>query len=74
MPVAKITGQGLFAIALSVTLLWSCIVGERVLVHHAGAERVRILQEMDRLQRLRRPIPATTPLPTRRRRFVMTDC
>jgi hypothetical protein len=74
MPIAKITGQGLFTIALSVALLWCCLIGERVLVHHAFTERVRVIHEMDRLQRQRRPIPVNTPAPLRQRRFVVTDC
>jgi hypothetical protein len=53
MPIAKITGQGLAAIALSVALLWSCLIGERVLVRRASAERVLVMRDLKRLQRTR---------------------
>ena len=59
MPVAKITGQGLCAIALAVALLWGCLLGERQMVRHAAARRVKILRE---LRQLRQPIPAEAPL------------
>ena len=36
MAIAKITGQGLAAIACSVALLWACFVGERLTVHAPG--------------------------------------
>jgi autotransporter translocation and assembly factor TamB len=72
MPVAKITGQGLNAIAFSVALLWSCLIGERIMVQRAVAERVRVRQEMLQLQRQRGPIPVITPMPARLRRFLVT--
>jgi hypothetical protein len=71
MPVAKITGQGLWAIAFSVVLLWSCLFGERLMLRHADAERVRVMQDIRQLQR-RRAFPVTAPLPTRPRRSLVT--
>lgn len=68
MPIARITGQGLFAIAFSVALLWSCLIGERVLVHRAIAERTQVLRQIQQLQRHRRPIPVLNPAPGSLRR------
>jgi len=63
MPVAKITGQGLFAIACSVALLWGCLIGETVMVRGAATERVRVLREIEQLRRKSRPTPVIGPLP-----------
>ena len=51
MPIAKITGQGLAAIAVSVALLWSCLIGERVMVRRASAERTLVMRDLQRMQR-----------------------
>lgn len=64
MPVAKISGQGLYAIACSVALLWGCLIGERVMLRHAASERVRVLHEIEQLQRRSRPTPTIAPLPS----------
>lgn len=73
MPVAKITGQGLFAIACSVALLWSCLIGERVLQRNAGSERLRALRGIEQLQqRQSRPTPVTVPMPAQTHRFAST--
>ena len=50
MPIAKITGQGLMAIALSVALLWGCLIGERVLTRQAFRERARVMRSLGRLR------------------------
>lgn len=60
MALAKITGQGLAAIAFLVALLWTCILGERLIVRHANAEAVHALQE-NRLMQMRRAQPARLP-------------
>ena len=57
MPVAKITGQGLLAIALSVALLWGCLIGERVLVHRASEQRIQVFHEIEQLRRTLHPSP-----------------
>jgi hypothetical protein len=72
MPVAKITGQGLLAIACSVSLLWGCLIGEHVMLRHAAAERARVLRQMQLLQRQPRPIPAGAPMPAGLPRFLVT--
>ncbi len=65
MPIAKITGQGLAAIALSVALLWTCLLGERMIVHHATARQAQLLRELQQLQRNHRNEPVSVPAPTR---------
>ncbi len=55
MPMVKITGQGLFAIALSVALLWACVIGERLMLRNAATRRVRVLHQIEQLQRKARP-------------------
>ena len=66
MPIVKITGQGLSAIALSVALLWGCWIEERALTRRAGAEQARVLRDLQQLQRTSPPRPASAPLPLRR--------
>ena len=61
MPIAKITGQGLVAIAFSVALLWVCLIAERVMVKRACQERVRLLQDIERLQHRQRTQPVSAP-------------
>jgi hypothetical protein len=73
MPIAKITGQGLLAIACSVALLWGCVIAERVMLRDAGEERVRVLHEMEQLQSKPRPTPAVAPLPAAAHRPVVAE-
>ena len=61
MPVAKITGQGLSAIALSVALLWGCLIGERVASRRAFSERAKVLRDISRMQRRQRTQPVSAP-------------
>lgn len=66
MPIAKITGQGLAGIALCVALLWSCFIGERLLVRQALAQRAQLMRELHQMQRDHRghgaqPVSAPTP-------------
>ena len=68
MPIVKITGQGLSAIALSVALLWGCVMGERVASRRAFSERAKVLREVSRMQRRQRTQPASTPAPFIRHR------
>jgi len=71
MPVAKLTGQGLRAIAFSAALLGICLIGERLMLHRAFAERIRVRHQIEELQR--RPIPVVTPMPARRRLPLVTS-
>ena len=50
MPIAKITGQGLAAIALSVALLWACLISERLMVRRASTERMLVMRDLQRMQ------------------------
>ncbi len=63
MPIAKITGQGLAAIALSVALLWTCLVSERLILNRSYAERAQVMRELRRMQLLHRTVPASAPMP-----------
>ena len=63
MPIARITGQGLAAIALSVAILWGCLIGERVMLNHSYAERAQVMRELRRMQVRQRVQPASTPTP-----------
>lgn len=60
MPIVKITGQGLSAIALSVALLWGCWAQERAVTRRAFAERARVLHDLRQMQRSN---PASAPRP-----------
>jgi hypothetical protein len=64
MPIAKITGQGLTAIALSVAGLWGCLVGERVIVNQANREAYRTMRDMRSMRNRQRPrtIPVSAPV------------
>jgi hypothetical protein len=63
MPIAKITRQGLTAIAVSVAFLWGCLIGERIERHNALSERDRVLREQQMLERRWRPLPVSAPSP-----------
>ncbi len=55
MPMAKITGQGLFAIGCAVALLWSSLAAERVMMRRAYAERAKVMRGRNTRQRRRAP-------------------
>jgi hypothetical protein len=63
MNIAKITRPGLAGMAVSVALLWGCLIGERYVVRLAGMERARALYNMERLRRGRVPQPVSAPGP-----------
>ena len=63
MPVVKITGQGLSAIALSVALLWGFLIAEWRVSQRAYAGRMQALEEMRRMRRPAQPQPVLVPLP-----------
>ena len=63
MPIIKISGQGLSAIALSVGLLWGCLIGERLAARRAFSERAKVLRDISRLRRRERTQPVSEPSP-----------
>jgi hypothetical protein len=71
MPIAKITGQGLAAVAASVALLWTCILADRAAEQMAVNERARVVREVQQMQQRLRPEPASTPSPFSRHRLQM---
>ena len=67
MPIARITGQGLAAIALSVALLWACFIGERLMVRQSLDQRAQLMRELHQMQRDRRAQPVSAPFQRGRR-------
>jgi hypothetical protein len=63
MPAAKITTNGLAAMAFSVALLWGCVVGERVTVRRAQQQCARALHDIRLLKQRNRSLPVHTPAP-----------
>lgn len=61
MNVSRITGHGLTAMALSVALLWSCLVGERLILQHANEQEARALREIQHLRLRFQSRPASSP-------------
>jgi len=62
MEIAKITGPGLAATALSVVTLWACFVGEQLLVRNARVENARVIYQLRLMQRARERQPAALPV------------
>jgi cytochrome b len=69
MPIARITGQGLAAIAFCVCLLWGCVLVDRARHAAAVTERARVVREVREMQRNHRSEPASNPSPFSRRRL-----
>ncbi|HTP35460.1 MAG TPA: hypothetical protein VMJ75_24955 [Candidatus Acidoferrales bacterium] len=63
MPIAKITGQGLATIGLSVALLWGCFLCERLTVRQAAAQQALVMRELREMQRYRKTEPVSVPAP-----------
>ena len=63
MPIARITGQGLAAIALSVALLWACFIGERLMVRQPSPGAPKLMRELHQMQRDHRAEPVSAPVP-----------
>jgi len=61
IPVAKITGQGLTSIAILVALLWTCVIGERVLLARTNAGAAQVGRAMRELRLKNRRAPAVSP-------------
>lgn len=61
MPFARITKQGLAAIAILVAILWGCILAERYLTHTAQLETYRTLRRMRHLKLKQHIEPADQP-------------
>lgn len=62
MPAAKITGQGLTSIALLVALLWTCVIGQRVILGHASADTAQVMRAMHKLRLKNRQVPTAAPV------------
>jgi len=61
--IVKITRTGLAGMAVSVALLWGCLISERYVVERAGLERAQALYQLERLRQGRQPQPVSLPRP-----------
>ena len=69
MPIAKITGPGLGAMACSVALLWGCLIANGVMERRVFEQRAQVLRELQRLRNTRpepAPVPVSVPVPIQR--------
>lgn len=63
LPSANITGQGLASMAILVSLLWSCVIGQRVILRRANACAGEAIRAMHEMQMKNRRVPAAVPAP-----------
>jgi len=61
MPLLKITAHGLWSITALTTVLWGCILVERLTVEHARENGLRALEQIRLLQMKRQAEPAASP-------------
>jgi hypothetical protein len=64
VPIAKITSQGLVAIALLVAALWACILAENSITRSARLDGAGSLQELRRLRGGMHKVNAPMPNPS----------
>jgi len=62
VPIVKITGPGLYAIGLSVALLWGCLISERLITRDAVRERTRVVRELEQMRLERQATPVSVPI------------
>ena len=62
MPLAKITGPGLAAIAAAVALLWGCALGEHVMMRRALRDRAQVMRNVVRGRQQTQPVSLPAPL------------
>ena len=65
MAVSKITAPGLTGMALSVALLWGCVIGERLIVRRANLDWRDALHSNQRLRQQQKSEPVLAPVPLR---------
>ena len=66
MAFMKITRAGLSSIAMLVTLLWACILGEHLIVQRANRELSGAMTKIRLLQKQRvGPVPVSLPASSR---------
>jgi len=61
MPIAQITRPGLAAVAISVALLWTCVIGERLMMRQAALERATVMRQVVRSRQRAEPVVAPAP-------------
>lgn len=62
MAIAKITREGLVAIAVLVAILWGCILAERILTRNTTMETYRVMRQIRYLKFKRHVEPASRPV------------
>jgi hypothetical protein len=62
VPIARITSQGLAAIALLVAVLWGCILAENSISRSAYLTRLTTLNELRQLRQGMRKVNSPAPL------------
>ena len=67
MPIARITSQGLIAIALLVAALWACILAEHSITRSACRTGASSLHELQLLRSAIRKVNTPSALPARSR-------
>ena len=65
MVVIKITTPGLTGMALSVALLWGCVIGERLILRRANLDWKDTLHTNQRLRQQQKSEPVLAPIPLR---------
>jgi hypothetical protein len=65
MVISKITGPGLTGMALSVALLWGCVISERLIIRRANLDWSEALHSNQRLRQQQESEPILAPLPHR---------
>ena len=63
MTVSRITKPGLAGMAVAVVALWTCFIGEHVIVQRANAQQAGALRDIQRLRQRIQSQPASTPAP-----------
>ena len=63
MPFMKITGEGVCWIAVLTSVLWGCLVVERLIIANARTNGYRALEQIRELQLKKTLIPAAAPAP-----------
>lgn len=62
MAIGKITLPGLTGMAVSVALLWGCLIGEHIIVRRATREQKHALLTLQRLRQRQQSQPVLSPV------------
>ncbi len=73
MTLTKITGSGIVALGMCVTVLWGCLIGERLMVQRGATEQARALHDLEVLRQQLRTPPVSAPILRRSHRRHSTE-